>query len=125
MGKPDTFERGGTGRCRRCAARRSPGDSKATAGKPNVVPSNEASAPPRECPTSHTLAFGYMSVRFLTRFLKRWVSRAQTRKRLGQDLNTYHSDRKKQAILDKCFGQTMVVAGPVSGVAIAHGREDP
>ena len=64
------FDKGGMGRRRRWAARRSPGDSKATAGKPKVVPSKDANAPPREWPTNHTLASGYIVVRFLTRFLK-------------------------------------------------------
>lgn len=44
----DVDERGGKGRWRRSAARRSPGASNATAGRPKVVPRREARPPPRE-----------------------------------------------------------------------------
>ena len=43
---------GGRGMCRRVAARRSPGLSKATDGRPKVEPKSEARAPPNEWPTS-------------------------------------------------------------------------
>lgn len=38
----------GDGKCSLPEAMRSPGDSNATTGTPNVTPSNEASAPPSE-----------------------------------------------------------------------------
>ena len=51
---------GGRGRCNLEAASLSPGDSNATAGIPYVAPNKLASAPPKECPTSQTLADGYI-----------------------------------------------------------------
>ena len=54
---------GGRGRCSREAASFSPGDSNATAGNPYVAPNKLASAPPKECPTSQTLADGYIWTR--------------------------------------------------------------
>lgn len=61
---------GGKGRCSREAASFSPGDSNATAGNPYVAPNKLASAPPKECPTSQTLADGYISMRSSMRFWK-------------------------------------------------------
>jgi hypothetical protein len=52
------------GKCKRVAASRSPGDSNATAGYPNVVPSKDASEPPREWPTRYMLAMGNIIVTF-------------------------------------------------------------
>jgi len=54
---------GGSGRYKRKAARRSPGASNATAGKPYVAPRREARAPPREWPVSQMLASGKASMR--------------------------------------------------------------
>lgn len=45
-----------------------PGDSKATAGTPNVDPRRAESAPPSECPVSQMFASGYKRVRLLYRF---------------------------------------------------------
>jgi len=54
---------GGRGRCNLEAASLSPGDSNATAGNPYVAPNKLASAPPKECPTSQTVADGYIMMR--------------------------------------------------------------
>lgn len=61
---------GGSGKWRRAAASFSPGDSKATAGRPYVAPSKLAKAPPRECPTSHMLDEGYICNKSSTSFCK-------------------------------------------------------
>lgn len=55
----------GDGRCRRCAAIRSPGGSNVTTGTPNVIPRRDASEPPRECPMSHIFALGNIKVMLL------------------------------------------------------------
>ena len=61
---------GGKGRCNREAASFSPGDSNATEGNPYVAPNKLASAPPKECPTSQTLAEGYIPMRSSMSFYK-------------------------------------------------------
>jgi hypothetical protein len=61
-------ERTGDGRCKRFAAMRSPGGSKATTGVPNVTPKSEASAPPSEWPIIHISALGYITVILLYKF---------------------------------------------------------
>ena len=43
---------GGDGKCNLLVANISPGASNATAGNPNVLPNNEANAPPNECPVT-------------------------------------------------------------------------
>jgi hypothetical protein len=53
---------GGTGKERRSAANACGIDSKVTAGMPNVMPTSEATRPPKECPVTQTLALGYISV---------------------------------------------------------------
>ena len=81
----ETGPRTGEGKCNRCAASFSPGDSNATAGTPNVTPNSDASAPPAEavstrftihaqphqpseCPVIHMLAVGYIYVKLLYKF---------------------------------------------------------
>jgi hypothetical protein len=57
--------RTGDGRCKRCAAIRSPGGSNVTTGTPNVTPRRDATEPPRECPMTHIVASGNMKVMLL------------------------------------------------------------
>jgi len=54
----DIFVRTGDGRWSRVAAIRSPGDSNATTGRPNVMPIKLASAPPREWPITQMFDSG-------------------------------------------------------------------
>jgi len=88
---------GGRGRWRRDAARRSPGASNATAGRPYVAPSRLAREPPKECPTSQTLAVGYMWIRSSTSFYRRSWSVLPGLHNCGR---THNSDGVEQAILD-------------------------
>lgn len=53
---------GGRGRCRREAARSSPGDSYVTAGAPKERPIRDETEPPSEWPVSQIVALGYMYV---------------------------------------------------------------
>jgi uncharacterized protein YlaI len=63
--------RTGDGRCKRCAAMRSPGGSNVTTGAPNVIPRSEASEPPSEWPITQIFAFGYIIVMLLYKFCSR------------------------------------------------------
>ena len=56
------FNPGGNGKCSRLLAKRSGGHSKVTVGTPKVRPIKLASAPPRLCPVSQIVAFGYAAV---------------------------------------------------------------
>lgn len=62
--------RTGEGRCKRCAAMRSPGGSNVTTGAPNVIPRREASEPPREWPMTQMFALGYIEVMLLYKFCR-------------------------------------------------------
>jgi hypothetical protein len=80
---------GGRGRCSREAASLSPGDSNATAGNPYVAPSKLASAPPKECPTSQTLADGYIWTRSSMRF---WNTNVPGKKISSKEAKTYDTN---------------------------------
>jgi hypothetical protein len=56
------FNPGGEGKCNRRLAKRSGGLSKVTVGTPKVRPIKLANAPPRLCPVSQIVEFGYASV---------------------------------------------------------------
>lgn len=63
-GAPGT-DPGGTGRPNRRAGKASGTASNVTTGKPNVRPRKLLTEPPRECPASQTLEWGYNSVALL------------------------------------------------------------
>lgn len=102
-GEADEGKAGGIGRCKRFAAMRSPRDSNATAGRPNVDPSSDASAPPKEWPTSQTLELGYIAVTLLTISYSR---SSQYVMDLERDTTrvTYHADEIEKAILYESVG---------------------
>lgn len=99
----DEGREGGMGRCKRFAAMRSPGDSNATAGRPNVDPSNDASAPPKEWPTSQTLELGYIAVTLLT---ISYSCSSQYDLDLERDTTivTYYADEVEKAVLYEGVG---------------------
>ena len=123
---------GGKGRCRREAASFSPGDSNATAGNPYVAPNKLASAPPRECPTSQTLAEGYISMRSSMSFWK-YISLFQVRKRKTKrkhtssvkEAKTHNTNGIEQAILDEGICKAFVITPPIISIASTNGLECP
>lgn len=56
------FNPGGEGKCNLLLASRSGGASNVTVGTPKVKPIRLANAPPRLCPVSHNVEFGYRVV---------------------------------------------------------------
>ena len=116
--------RTGDGRCKRCAAIRSPGGSNATTGAPNVTPRSEARAPPSEWPIIQIFAFGYMSAMSLYRFCSHESLLMMTNTRRGYR-GAHNTGGIKQALVNQSSLNTFPITLSLSTVAVAHRSPSP
>jgi hypothetical protein len=114
----------GSGRCKRCAGMRSPGDSNATTGAPNVIPRSEASPPPSEWPITQIFAFGYIIVMLLYRFFFH-ESLLVTMNMWEWFRGTHNAGGIEQTLFNKSSLEALPVTPSLSTVTVAYGSPRP